>query len=185
MENESYKTVKDALNYYEEMIDDLIEDGYDEASAIEKLGDISTIASRIKGVEVVEIKSHKTVHKILIVVLLIISFPLWGALLATTLCILLVAYIFIWCGPIITLSITLAGIVNFIVGIFGGFVLLQENISLAFIQFGISALCIALAIVMGYFSYRFIIKIKDYTVVFTKMVRETVLKCCKEVGVLC
>ncbi len=110
------------MTYYEEIIADLMEDGYSEEDAISKLGSIQETVANVKGnEEIIEIKKMKTTTSAWVSILLILGFPLWGSLMAAWLCLLLAAYILIWCVPIITVALGLAGSMSFIVGIFGSF----------------------------------------------------------------
>lgn len=89
LKDETYSTVTQVMNYYEEMIADLIEDGYSEEDAISKLGSIEEAVANVKGEEVVEIKKMKTTTSAWVSVLLVLGFPLWGSLMAAGLCLLL------------------------------------------------------------------------------------------------
>lgn len=94
------------INYYEEMIDDLMEEGYSELEAVEKLGDPKQLAREAAGIQEIEIDVPRRFSP-LVVLLLIIGFPLWGSLLFAFLMLVLSVYIVIWCVPFTT-------------GVFGG-----------------------------------------------------------------
>ena len=118
LKDETYSTVTQVMNYYEEMIADLIEDGYSEEDAISKLGSIEEAVANVKGEEdVVEIKKMKTTTSAWVSVLLVLGFPLWGSLMAAGLCLLLSAYIIVWCIPIMTVAFGIAGSLGFLIGI--------------------------------------------------------------------
>ena len=101
LKDETYSTVTQVMTYYEEIIADLMEDGYSEEDAISKLGSIQETVANVKGnEEIIEIKKMKTTTSAWVSILLILGFPLWGSLMAAWLCLLLAAYILIWCVPL-------------------------------------------------------------------------------------
>ena len=61
LKDETYSTVTQVMTYYEEIIADLMEDGYSEEDAISKLGSIQETVANVKGnEEIIEIKKMKT-----------------------------------------------------------------------------------------------------------------------------
>lgn len=57
LKEESYETVVQSVSYYEEMIDDLMENGYSEKEAIYKLGKLEDIVAQMKeSDEIIEMK---------------------------------------------------------------------------------------------------------------------------------
>lgn len=148
LKDETYSTVTQVMTYYEEIIADLMEDGYSEEDAVSKLGSIQEAVANVKGTEdVIEIKKMKTTTSAWVSVLLVLGFPLWGSLMAAGLCLLLSAYILIWCVPIITVALEMAGSVGFIVGIFGSFPLFVQSLSLGITQLGVSAIFGAIGLI--------------------------------------
>jgi len=186
LKNESYETVCQVLDYYEEMIDDLCEDGLSEEEAIQRLDDISEVVLNIKQEEpVYEMKKMKTSSQIGTWILMIVTFPLWGTLLATLLAILLCLYVVIWCIPLMTGAIGLSGMACFIVGVFGTFSLMSTSLSLGLMQLGIGALAGSvglLGILLTKLSYA---KIKDYSLKMTCFLKKYSLTFCRKVGVVC
>lgn len=65
------------LDYYAEMIEDRMEEGMSEESAVEDLGDVGVIASQILSTQPVKEKKLSNPAKVLIVSLLILGSPLW------------------------------------------------------------------------------------------------------------
>ena len=86
---ERYRT----LNYYDELIDDRMEDGQGEEEAVASLGDPEQIVREILGEETEEQESKSTGRKVWLIVLLILGFPLWGTLLIAGIVLLLCVYI--------------------------------------------------------------------------------------------
>ena len=96
------------LDYYAEMIEDRMEEGMSEESAVEDLGDVGVIASQILSTQPVKEKKLSNPAKVLIVSLLILGSPLWAcialallALILTGLLLILTGYILIWLIPVL------------------------------------------------------------------------------------
>ncbi|GCF94916.1 hypothetical protein NRIC_28070 [Enterococcus florum] len=85
------------IEYYDEMILDLMEDGYSEEEAVSRMGDPQALAYEAAGIPS-EIKVPRRFSP-LVIILLILGFPLWGSLAFAGFMILLSFYIVIWCIP--------------------------------------------------------------------------------------
>ena len=121
---ERYRT----LSYYDELIDDRIEDGQNEYAVVESLGSPEAIAGDIFGSEEAEKtkKEYGKGAKIWIIVLLILGFPLWGSLLLVAVLLVLVAYILL-CLPIVILGALALGFLGAsVLGIVGTPFLIAE-----------------------------------------------------------
>ena len=97
----SANDLRESLEYYSEMIDDLIEDGKSEAEAVAAMGDPRQIARKILSEMPLPklIKAKATPQKRRKrwqVVLLIAGSPLWIVLLAAALIVVLSVYIVLW-----------------------------------------------------------------------------------------
>lgn len=93
------------IDYYDEMIEDYIEDGVPEIDAVSKVGDPLDIARNIieqVGSEPITVKTMSVPLKILIGTLLVVGFPLWGSILLAAVLLILSVYIIIWCLPFVT-----------------------------------------------------------------------------------
>lgn len=186
LKDETYSTVTQVMNYYEEMIADLIEDGYSEEDAISKLGSIEEAVANVKGEEdVVEIKKMKTTTSAWVSVLLVLGFPLWGSLMAAGLCLLLSAYIIVWCIPIMTVAFGIAGSLGFLIGIFGSFPLFIESISLGVTQLGVSAIFGAVGLLGIALTYRVSGTIFENSKKMTVTVKMFCLQTLRKVGIVC
>lgn len=93
-----------SVSYYEEIIDDRIEDGMAEEDAVAALGDIDSIAENIKydmsittlmKAKVSESKNRAS-NKGVWLTLVILGFPLWFPLLAAFASVFLALYISVW-----------------------------------------------------------------------------------------
>lgn len=154
LKNESYEYVCQVVEYYDEMINDFIEDGKSEEDAIRNLGDIDDILKQMKSEDdVIVMKKQSKKSMAFITILLFLGFPLWGSLLATVFLLLLCVYVLLWCLPIVTIAIGFVGMMCFIVGIFGSFPLFIQSISLGMTQLGVSAIYGAFGIFGMILSY--------------------------------
>lgn len=93
--------VEERLDFYSEMIDDLMEEGFSEEEAVAKMGAPEEIAKRIiadtpfSAIVKEKIKQRKKTSG-WTVVLLILGFPLWLPILAAAFAVLLSLYIVLW-----------------------------------------------------------------------------------------
>lgn len=138
------------ITYYDEMIEDYKENGYEETKAIEKIGNIKDIADNILQEQTPEKnKQSYKVNKTLKLTLLILGFPLWGLILLTIALLILCAYIVIWCIPFTTGASAIGVIITSFVGIIGSPFIMMENISLGIIQLGLGVTTIGVAIILA------------------------------------
>lgn len=186
LKEESYESVMSSLSYYEEMIDDLMESGLREEEAIARLGKMSDIVKSIKETEeLVEIKPLRKNYSVMMSIGLLVSFPLWGSLLAAFLLLLLSAYIVIWCIPFTTVILAMSGVVCFFVGIFGSLIFLVSDIALGLTQLGVSAVFGSLGILgiwLTMKSYRCITKKSLQLTLYSKNI---IVAALRKVGVVC
>jgi uncharacterized membrane protein len=118
-----------SIAYYNEIMDDRIEDGMAEDGAVAALGDISVIAenimydmplSTLMKARVFESK-NKAASKGLWIALVSIGFPVWFPLLMTFIVVVLAIYITIWALIIslyaVVISLGVSGIAGLIAGI--------------------------------------------------------------------
>lgn len=185
LKNESYETVCQTLTYYEEMIDDLVEDGIDEKEAVSKLGSMNEILANINGQEVIEIKKMKKSTSITISVLLILGFPLWGALAAAAAMLLLSMFLVIWCVPFVTVVVGISGFIGFTIGLIGSFILLTQSLSLGLVQLGATALLGAVSIIGFYLTYSLYGNFMNYTKKVYHDIKTWCFDILRKVGVIC
>ncbi|MGI6359845.1 MAG: DUF1700 domain-containing protein [Acholeplasmatales bacterium] len=101
--------IRDRLLFYNEMIDDYVEDGLTEEEAISKIGSSDEIVSKlIKETSLTKIvKEHvkpKRKLKVWEIALIIVTFPLWFPVLIFLLALILVGVILLWSMVIIAWS---------------------------------------------------------------------------------
>ncbi len=112
---ERYRT----LSYYDELIDDRMEDGQGEEEAVASLGDPEQIVREILGEETEEKESKSTGRKVWLIVLLILGFPLWGTLLIAGIVILLCVYICLFIPVIVLGALAIGFLLAAILGAVG------------------------------------------------------------------
>lgn len=146
------------ITFYEEMIDDRIEDGASEQEAVEQIGSPDEIVDRIMS----EIPLSKLVknrvkpekkHSTLWIVLIILGFPIWFPLVITVFSLVLSLFITLW-SLIITvyalaLSFSIAAVAMFIVAII---LLITGRFGPGILSAGVSLIIAAIAILTVLFS---------------------------------
>ena len=120
------------ISFYEEMIDDRMDEGKSEEEAVAEIGSVDDVVKQITSeTPLLKLVKEKTktnrALKAWEIVLIILGFPLWFPLLITAFVLLLVAYILVWVWVIVVYSVELAltatafgGLVIFFAYLFGG-----------------------------------------------------------------
>lgn len=146
----SEEDIKKSIDYYDEIIDDRIEDGLSEEEAVKALGSLDEIVKQILADTLLQgsAKQEENVKrefKTFEIVLIILGFPLWLPLLATFFSLVLTAYILLWVAVVVLYSIVFAfaaGAVGSIAGtivnmINGGFAAAVAFLGYGFILAGL------------------------------------------------
>lgn len=120
------KDIDDRLNFFEEMIDDKMEEGKSEEDAVLELGSIDDIVEDIaKETPLVKLVKEKIKPKRRIraweLVLLILGFPLWFPLVLTFFILALVFYLLIWVLVIVVYAVELSLVASFVAGMIAFF----------------------------------------------------------------
>ena len=136
------------IEFYSEMIDDRIEYGLTEEEAIDEIGSVDDVVAQIaKDTPFMHLVKEKVKPKRKIsaveIVLLVIFFPLWFPLAVTASMLVLVAYLLMWIGVIVTYAIEAALIATVIAGIITTF---ASGFNVAYL--GITLVALGLAMVM-------------------------------------
>ena len=160
------REVHQLVEYYDEMIMDLMEDGLSEKAAVAKLGDPEILAQEAAGeMPDFEVEVPKRLNW-LFVLIAILGFPLWGSLLLAAVLVILSMYVVIWCLPFCTgvfgLSATFAGLASVVLSGFA----LQDGLFVAVTQLGVGVLFFGL----GILSLIATLKISVYFVKFSRNV---------------
>lgn len=95
------KDIEERISFYSEMIDDRIEEGMDQQKAIDEIGSVDEIISRILEETplstLVKEKAYKKRNlKTLEIVLIILGSPIWFSLLIAAISIIFAVYTVIW-----------------------------------------------------------------------------------------
>ncbi len=148
--------VEERLNFYSEMIDDRIEEGFPEDEAVSAIGSVDEITAQVVAdiplskIAKQRIRSEKkrSVGKI---ILLVLGFPLWFPLLAAALAVLLSLYISLWAVIIALWAVYISLVVGFIAGVVSCVIFVASGKTasgVAMLSAGI--VCAGLAIFMFY-----------------------------------
>ncbi len=128
-----WSEVEKTLAYYDEIINDRMENGESEEQAVESLGNVYAIASQIlaeanvkaKPKEPEKRKQTSPTAKALAIILIILGFPLWFPLLISGIAVVLAIFITLWAVAVgIAVAVAAVGIVGiflFFRGIIGFF----------------------------------------------------------------
>lgn len=150
--------IEERVNFYSEMIDDRMEEGYTEEAAIAEIGTVEKVVSQILDEtplsKIVKEKVRpKRVLRVWEIILLIVGSPLWISLLAVLAVLLMVCYILIWIVPIVMWAIAVCLGCGGLVSIFPVAVLLYRGEILAALAIlGAGLFCLGLAILAVFLS---------------------------------
>lgn len=147
---------KSHIAYYSELIDDYQEEGMTEEQAVAALGNPAEIAAEILA-ESGAAPSMPLSTKILIGILLVLGFPLWGSLVLAGLLLVLCGFALLWCVPLLSACFTVAALILAVVSIPGSILVIQQSASLGLIQLGVGTAC-AGAFILGAFLTIFLCK---------------------------
>ena len=119
------KEVEDRLNFYLEMIDDRMEDGAGEETAISEIGSVEEIAAQIIAeiplTKIVKEKIRpKKKRRAWEIVLLAVGSPLWAPLLLAAIIVILALYIVLWALILsiwaVFVALAVCGVGGFLIG---------------------------------------------------------------------
>ena len=139
--------LEDRLNFYEEMINDRMDEGKTEEEAVADIGTtddaVREIASKTKFSTLVKEKIRpKREIKGWEIALLILGFPLWFPLIMVSGVLILVAYILVWVLVIVTYAVEIALIGSFFSALIAGLgslfagELMLETFGICLLSFG-------------------------------------------------
>lgn len=180
LDNLNKKEKEKTISYYDEMIEDLKEDGLSEKDAIQKIGNPETIANTILAE--VKPKTPKEITgklKVLIIILLILGLPLWGsivlaiiALLISLLLLIICGYIIIWCIPFTLAILSMASLILSVTSMIGALILMSQNVELGIFQLGLGVSLMGAFILLTFIT----IKISKHFINLTKKFSNAVKK---------
>lgn len=132
--------MKKSVEFYSEMLDDLMEDGISEEEAIESLGNIDDIAQQIKSNQSFDVPQNTARKPAWFnIVIFLCAFPIWFALVAV--------YIALWA---VLVSLYIADLALVFAGILGiaAFPFLLGSPASAFFTLGEAAAAIGLSVLL-------------------------------------
>lgn len=146
---ERYQT----LRYYDELIDDRLEDGQDEGAVIQSLGDPRAVAQELLAGEDELLVPNRGL-RVWVIVLLVLGFPLWGSLLVTAAVVLLCVFLCLFLPAFVLGVMALSFLAGAVLGVVGTPFLIAEvglaagglgagmfQLGLAVGMLGLAALC--------------------------------------------
>ena len=149
-ENEQQKI----MAYYEEMIDDRMEDGMNEERAVDGLGTLDDIVKQsMLGMSLpvlikARVNDSTNNNHTLKLILIIAGSPIWASLLLAGVCVAFGLYVTVWSvlvsiyAVVLSLAVpALAGVVAFVVNLCLG------RVALGFILLGLGFICAGIAVV--------------------------------------
>ncbi len=171
------------ISYYDEMIADYIEDGISEEEAVKKAGSPNKIAGEIlEELDTVFLPLPATGSKIVNITLLILGFPLWGALLLTAILMLLsvamailCVYMAIWCIPFATGVGAFAFFITSLVSIIGAPVIMTGNIAVGITQLGMGIASVGIAILFAFATISTAKQFTQTTIKITQSIKRIAL----------
>lgn len=150
--------LEERLNFYSEMIDDRIEDGYSEESAVLEIGNTETIISQI----IADIPFTKLVkekvkpkHKLLAweILFLVLGSPIWLSVLIAFFAVIISVYVAVW-SVIISFWAVFAALLGTAVGgiLLGVISIFHHNAVIGVAVIGLALFCMGLSVFAFYGS---------------------------------
>lgn len=138
---ERYRT----LGYYDELIDDRMEDGQSEEDAVASLGEPQQVAREILGEEEPAPSTSKG-RKVWLIVLLVLGFPLWGSLLVTAAVVLLCVFLCLFLPAFVLGVMALSLLAGAVLGVVGTpFLIADTGLAAGLFQLGLAVGMLGLA----------------------------------------
>ena len=148
---ERYRT----LSYYDELIDDRMEDGQGEEEAVAGLGDPAAIAAELQGEERPAPAPMPRGRKVWLGVLLALGFPLWGSLLLAAALLLICVYLCLFLPALVLGALSLGFLSGAVVGAVGTPFLVLDigplagGLGAGLFQLGVAVALLGLAVLCG------------------------------------
>ena len=150
--------LEERLNFYSEMIDDRIEDGYSEEDAVLEIGDIETIISQIiSDIPFTKLVKEKVKpkHKVSVweIILLVLGSPIWLSVLLAVFAVVISVYFSLWSVIISLWSVFVALLGTALGGIFFGVIsIFNNNALVGAAVIGLAVFCLGLSVFAFYVS---------------------------------
>lgn len=141
------------IEYYDEMILDLMEDGYSERAAVKKLGDPKQLAYEAAGIPT-EVHVPRKFNWLWIT-LLVLGFPLWGSLALAAFLILLSIDFVIWCIPFTGACLAGGTIIGGVAAAFTSPFVLFDSFFMGVTQLGAGMFLFGFGLLCMWLTYKF------------------------------
>ena len=175
------KDIEERINFYSEIIDDKIEEGCPEDKAVAEIGSVEEIACQILS-EALQIKpteksNSKRRFQAWEITLLVLGSPIWLSLIIALFSVILSVYVSIWAVVISIWAAFVAITACSVAGILCGIVFLyQGNFISSIAIFGISIVCMGLAIFFFCTCKHLTVKIYKLTKKMTLWIKKLFVK---------
>ena len=142
--------IDERISFYEEMINDRIDEGESEESAVAEIGNVDDVVMDIaKDTPLVKLVKEKIKPKRRIkaweIVLLVLGFPLWFPLLIAALVLIMVFWILVWVFVIVTYAVEIALAASSVAGVVSFFAYFMNG-EMNYTAIGASIMCAGAAI---------------------------------------
>lgn len=141
------------IEYYDEMILDLMEDGYTEKQAVARLGDPKQLAYEAAGIPT-EVHVPRKLNWFWLI-LLIIGFPLWGSIALAVFLILFSIDLLIWCIPFTGACLAAGTIIGGVAAALASPFVLFDSIFTGLTQLGVGMLLFGGGLLCMWLTYKF------------------------------
>ncbi len=146
---------ENTINYYNEMIDEAVENGENEKEFIKSLGSQKEIAAEVlKNTPIKSLVKEKTRNKkltVLEIVLLVLGAPIWISVALAILSVIFSVYISIWSVVVSFFAVVLALGLGGIALVLGSFIFIFiGKIATFLVAFGAGFICMGLCILLIY-----------------------------------
>ena len=134
-----------SLAYFSEVIDDRMEEGISEETAVSELESVEAAAERIiaEASAQGQLRAHRSIWEIILIVL---GFPVWFPLLLAISIVVLTVYGLVWIIIAAIFIVSAALAVSGIAGVIGLIILLVPNTAAAFAVLGVGLVCAGLGV---------------------------------------
>ena len=176
----SKKEVEERINFYSEMLDDKIEEGFLEEDAVSSLGSIDNIVAQIKrevsvnNAKKVDKKSYKPWQ----VTLIALGSPIWLSILIALFAVVISLYVSLWAVAVSFWSVFIAFCGGAVAGALGIFYAFIGNPYTGIILFGTGLVLAGLAVFM-YFACKYFTKL---SLLLTKKGVKVIANCFSKKG---
>ena len=149
--------VDERISFYEEMINDRMDEGKSEEEAVNDIGTVDEVIKQIaKDTPLVSLVVHKMTPKRRLrgweILLIVLGFPLWFPLLIAAFVLMFVGFILMWTGAIVTYAIESSLIAACFMSALAFFLAYFDGggITANLFYVGLSAMCFGGAVLFGF-----------------------------------